>query len=390
MYKRAESELNLSQYATVTTRGRKEEIPSDEFRTEFQRDVHRILYSQSFRRLRHKTQVFYFPQNDHVSTRLDHVLFVASAARTVARCLNLNEDLAEAIGLAHDIGHAPFGHQGEHFLNEIVNKNSLLKTTLPSFHHEIYGLRVVDKIAKRDREKPGLNLTWEVRDGILSHCGEDFKTCKLTPAGNNKDLDSISCREQAGFPSTLEGCIVRLIDKVVYCGKDLEDALATGIIKEDDIPKVLREELGHANGKIIGTFLENIIKESKDKNYIAIPNKYGELMKQLIDFNYSNIYHSEKSEGYRKQAKQTLLLLYDDLLALVKNTQRLKNYSVDDRSPTIYKLLKDYCEEYCNNGTKIYTEDEPDEIIALDFVAGMTDTFAVRSFEELFVPKASV
>ena len=138
MHKRAEKELCRSQYATVKTKGRGREIDEDEFRTEFQRDVHRILYSQSFRRLRHKTQVFYFPQNDHVSTRLDHVLFVASAARTVALCLGLNEDLAEAIGLGHDIGHAPFGHQGEKFLNKIIADHPEVKAIVPSFNHEVY------------------------------------------------------------------------------------------------------------------------------------------------------------------------------------------------------------------------------------------------------------
>jgi len=181
------------------------------------------------------------------------VLFVASAARTVARCLNLNEDLAEAIGLAHDIGHAPFGHQGETFLKEIIKHNPSLTNVLPSFSHEVYGLRVVDKIAKRDRERPGLNLTWEVRDGIISHCGEDFKTCKLVPGDKDKELEKIIGRKDAGSPTTLEGCIVRLIDKVAYCGKDIEDAIAAETIKPGEIPGSIKTELGHTNGKIVGT-----------------------------------------------------------------------------------------------------------------------------------------
>jgi dGTPase len=267
-YKRADSEIYISPFATIKTRGRKEALAPDEFRTDFQRDVHRIIYSQSFRRLRHKTQVFYFPQNDHVSTRADHVLFVASASRSVARCLGLNEDLAEAIGLAHDIGHAPFGHQGEEFLNEIIKKTPVLKKVLPCFHHEVYGLRVVDKIAKRDRERPGLNLTWEVRDGILSHCGEDYKTCTLTPNRKNKNLEKIKNKKKAGFPATMEGCIVRLIDKVAYFGKDIEDALEAKIITADKIPSAIRKELGSTNGKIIGTILQDIIKQSKDKDHI--------------------------------------------------------------------------------------------------------------------------
>ena len=207
-FKRSENELFPGKKATIGSKGRQKKISPDNFREDFQRDIHRIIYSQSFRRLRHKTQVFYFPQNDHVSTRMDHVRFVASAARTVARCLRLNEDLAEAIGLAHDIGHAPFGHQGENFLTKIVQEKKNLKQIMPAFNHEVYGLRVVDKIARRDREEPGLNLCWEVRDGIISHCGEDFISCKLEPGNINKSLESIKTREDAGNPATFEGYIL--------------------------------------------------------------------------------------------------------------------------------------------------------------------------------------
>lgn len=193
-YKRADRELFPGERATVATKGRQVHISEDGIRSEFQRDVHRIIYSQAFRRLKHKTQVFHFPQNDHVTTRMQHVLFVASAARTVARSLGLNEDLAEAIGLAHDIGHAPFGHLGESILTDIIESNSSFSDIMPVFNHEVYGLRVVDHLAKLDSEKPGLNLTWEVRDGIISHCGEDFQNCRLEPEHRDKDLESLLSR----------------------------------------------------------------------------------------------------------------------------------------------------------------------------------------------------
>ncbi len=203
--RRTERELFPGSGARIGTKGRHGDLAPDRIRMDFQRDVHRIIYSQAFRRLRHKTQVFFFPRNDHVCTRMEHVLHVASAARMVARSLGLNEDLAEAIGLGHDIGHAPFGHEGEEILTGIIAKDKALHAVMPGFSHKINGLRVVDKIAKLDREPPGLKLTWEVRDGIVSHCGEDRSTRTLKPYRGDKDLDNIKRREDAGNPTTHRG-----------------------------------------------------------------------------------------------------------------------------------------------------------------------------------------
>jgi len=392
-FKRSEKELFPSRYATITTKGRVKPQNPDEFRTEFQRDVHRIIYSQSFRRLRHKAQVFYFPQNDHVSTRMDHVRFVASAARTVARCLGLNEDLAEAIGLAHDIGHPPFGHQGEEFLTKIFEKHVILKEKLmPSFSHEVYGLRVVDWIAKRDRESPGLNLTWEVRDGIISHCGEDFKSCKLGPSSTDKNLERIKTKEDAGNPATLEGCIVRLIDKIAYVGKDIEDAIEAGIIKEDEIPNDFRNELGTTNGKIIGTFVEDMVGNSYDKDYIAISLRLGKLLHGLIDFNRDHIYQSQDAKGYKIQAEKTIEYLFDDLLRELKQRERFKSYRYpedhkDKSVPLVYRVLQQFVS---SDMKEVYKPEDPNELIILDFIAGMTDSFAIRSVSDVFIPKSTV
>ncbi|HUV63230.1 MAG TPA: dNTP triphosphohydrolase [Sedimentisphaerales bacterium] len=391
-YRRCERELFPNEFATITTKGRRRAQPPDDFRTDFQRDVHRIIYSQSFRRLRHKAQVFYFPQNDHITTRMDHVRFVASAARTVARCLGLNEDLAEAIGLAHDIGHPPFGHQGEEFLSRIFEKHNALKQVTPKFSHEVYGLRVVDWIAKRDRERPGLNLTWEVRDGIISHCGEDFATCRLDPASKEKDLDQIKTREEAGNPATLEGCVVRLIDKIAYVGKDIEDAIEVGILKEDNIPPRFRKELGTTNGKIIGTFVEDMVVNSRNKGCIAISAKFGELLHELIEFNGEFIYHSPEAEGYKEQAGKTIEYLFDDLLAELRRTNRFQSSTYPDSGrsnsvPLVYRVLQ----QFVNSDMKdVYKPDDPDELIVLDFIAGMTDSFAIRSVSDVFIPKMTV
>lgn len=383
-YKREDRELFPSPYATIETKGRFQNRKGpDDFRTDFQRDIHRIIYSQAFRRLRHKTQVFYFPQNDHISTRLDHVLFVASAARTIARCLGLNEDLAEAIGLAHDLGHTPFGHQGEGFLREIIEEYPFLKKMFPKFSHEVYGLRVVDYLAKRDREEPGLDLTWEVRDGIISHCGEDF-ICRIEPSRENKTLEEIAKRDEAGHPSTLEGCIVRLVDKVAYCGKDIEDALAAKIIDRNQVPSKIMSALGETNGQIIGHCVEDIIENSKGMDYIAISQKYGDLMHDLIEFNITHIYHSAKAEGYKKQAGKGVKLLFHDLLNQIETSPHLECIQ-DEFTPSVYTIFYDFAKEMKNTYPEI-----PNELIVFDFIAGMTDSFTIRSSQELFVPQTLV
>jgi dGTPase len=392
-FRRSERDLFPSRYATIGTCGRRKPQEEDDFRTDFQRDVHRIIYSQSFRRLRHKTQVFYFPQNDHVSTRMDHVRYVASAARTVARCLGLNEDLAEAIGLAHDIGHPPFGHQGEDFLSEISQKHPALKQIMPKFSHEVYGLRVVDFIAKRDREKPGLNLTWEVRDGIVSHCGEDFTTCRLEPETKSMDyLERVRTREDAGKPGTLEGCIVRLIDKVADAGKDIEDALEVKLIEEDQVPGEVREKLGTTNGQIIGTFIEDMVRNSHGRNYVAVSPELGGLLHRLIKFNSDNIYHSRQAEGYQNQAQKTIAYLFNDLLKELIRTQRFASAEYpprarDDPIPAVYRIFRQFVTDDMRD---VYEPKDPDELIVLDFVAGMTDSFAIRSVSDVFIPKMMV
>jgi len=387
--RRSERELFPGSGATIETRGRRGDLTPDRIRTDFQRDVHRIIYSQAFRRLRHKTQVFFFPRNDHVCTRMEHVLHVASAATTVARSLGLNEDLTEAIGLGHDIGHAPFGHQGEHILNEIIPKDKALSAIVPQFSHEINSLRVVDKIAKLDREQPGLKLTWEVRDGIVSHCGEDRSTRILKPQKAGKDLDSIRRREDAGDPATLEGCIVRLIDKIVYVGRDIEDAITTKVIDKSVIPHSIVAALGGNNGEIVGTFLEDMV-ENSDQEHVSISQGKADLLHELIAFNDKHIYHSEAAERYKKQAGYVLKFLFDELTQIVTSTKRFRENGSQSRllgRTFVYQVLKQFLIEDMDGR---YAAQEPDSLIVLDFVAGMTDNFAVSAYNELSMPQATV
>jgi dGTPase len=307
----------------------------------------------------------------------------------------LNEDLAEAIGLAHDIGYAPFGHQGERFLSAIIHDSdcALLKQRMPSFSHEVYGLRVVDSIAKRDREPPGLYLMWEVRDGIVSHCGEDFETCRLEPGSREKDLEAIQTRDDAGNPATLEGCIVRLIDKIAYAGKDVEDAIEVKLITAGQVPVEIRERLGVTNGQIVRTLVRDMVRHSSGKDYIAISPDLGVLLHDLIQFNSKRIYHTSQAEGYKNQAGKTIRYVCDDLLAELRNRGRFASdryppsEDKNDPIPFAYRILQQFVVEDMRS---VYTADDPDELIILDFVAGMTDSFAVRCVSDVFIPKMVV
>ncbi|HHT9124475.1 MAG TPA: deoxyguanosinetriphosphate triphosphohydrolase family protein [Candidatus Brocadiia bacterium] len=366
---------------SINSKGRKKPLKQDGYRTEFQRDIHRIIYSQPFRRLRHKTQVFFLPKNDHICTRMEHVLHVASASRTVARHLQVNEDLVEAIGLGHDVGHAPFGHHGEKVLSDLSKRFNLNI----NFQHEVHGLRVVDKLAELDREtEAGLNLTYEVRDGIISHCGEEFSN-ELVPERNNKDLEKINDRKDALMPCTIEGCVVRMVDKIVYAGRDIEDALVAGLIKEDSIPKDIINGLGENNGKIIGTLLEDLVNYSKaNPGKIVLSNEKHELLKKLIEFNYKEIYRSGAVDKYKKHATRALEELFTRLLDDLKKTDRLRKNPDSLPDAKVYDVLDKFIKKIN------YSEEEPNALIVLDFMAGMTDNYVVNTISDIFVPKGII
>jgi dGTPase len=366
---------------SINSRGRKRKIIEDGYRSEFQRDIHRIIYSQPFRRFRHKTQVFFLPHNDHICTRMEHVLHVASASRTIARHLKLNEDLAEAIGLSHDLGHAPFGHHGELILKDIA-ETAKLKI---SFQHEIHGLRVVDILAELDREKlAGLNLTFEVRDGIISHCGEDTSR-EAIPYKGEKKLEDIKERKDAGFPCTMEGCIVRIVDKIAYAGRDIEDALVAGIIEQEKIPKEIVNELGQNNGDFVGRLVEDVIENSlKANDRITMSQKKYEALTELIDFNYKNIYQHPNVERFKKQATRALQELYSRLVEDLDKSDRLRGDKSNLPEVSVYDVLNDFINKIQ------YNDNDSNPLIVLDFISGMTDNYVLRCLEELFVPKSIV
>ena len=306
------------------SRGRQRAEPECDIRTCFQRDIDRIVYSKAFRRLKHKTQVFLQPEGDHYRTRMTHTLEVSRIARTIARALLLNEDLTEAIALGHDLGHTPFGHAGERLLNSIMPGG---------FAHYQQSMRVVDRLEK---EGAGLNLTYEVRDGIL-------------------------CHTKGQQAATLEGQVVRLADQIAYINHDIEDALRGGIIYPMDIPIAISNLLGFTHGERINTLVLDVIQASEGQNSIRQSPQVGEAMATLREFMFESVYTNPLAKGEEGKAQEML--------------QRLFEY---------YRQKPD---ELPPDFQEIRLEEGVDRAVC-DYIAGMTDPFAIDQFTKLFIPIA--
>lgn len=316
----------LSKYAakSVNTKGRDIKEQKCDVRTEYQRDRDRILHSKAFRRLMHKTQVFIFPEGDHYRTRLTHTLEVAQISRTIARALNLNEDLTEAIALGHDLGHTPFGHSGEQMLDKI---------STDGFKHNVQSIRVVELL---ENEGKGLNLTWEVKDGILNHRTE-------------------------GTPHTLEGQIVQLSDKIAYINHDIDDAIRAGILSEYDLPIESKNIIGETSSKRVDTMIHNVIYNSADKDKIIISNQMRTAMYNLRAFLFKTVYIDSKAKSEEKKAQNIVEQLY--------------KYFIDNTD-----MLSD---EFKN---MIQNKKDTKEKIVCDYIAGMSDNYAKNMFCKIFVP----
>ncbi len=308
------------------SKGRVVEEEQCEFRTDYQRDRDRIIHSKAFRRLINKTQVFLAPEDDHYRTRLTHTLEVSQVARTVARILSYNEDLTEAIALGHDLGHTPFGHTGEAVLNRIHPGG---------FSHNIQSLRTVDRIEDTARRR-GLNLTYEVRDGILNHRG-------------------------SGIPQTLEGQIVKISDRIAYINHDIDDAIRSGIISINDLPQREIEILGHTHSDRINNLIVDLCENSEGKNTVGLSPKYSDALLSLRKFMFENVYYSPKVTGVADSEKVELII------------SSLYSYFMEHPGeiPGIYKLIE--------------SEDGTQEAVK-DLISGMTDRFALNLYDELFVP----
>lgn len=327
MLEKREHEI-LSPFAAFSDQslGRdREEEPCD-IRPIYQRDRDRILHSKSFRRLKHKTQVFLAPEGDHYRTRLTHTLEVAQIARTIAKALLLNEDLTEAIALGHDLGHTPFGHAGERSLNRICPIG---------FEHHLQSIRVVELLENHGK---GLNLAKEVRDGIKNHQTE-------------------------GTPSTLEGKIVQYCDKIAYINHDIDDAIRGRIIREEEIPREYTDILGHSLGARLDTLIHDIVSNSENRNEIIMSPEIEKAMQNLREYMFQSVYTNRRAKGQEEQAERLLEQLF---VYYEKHPEHL---------PEEYLL-------------RMKQSDEPSYRVVCDYIAGMTDRYAVSKFKELMIPSA--
>ncbi len=318
----------LSPFAALSSRTRGREHPEEEceIRTPFQRDRDRVIHSKAFRRLKHKTQVFISPEGDHYRTRLTHTLEVAQIARTVARALRLNEDLTEAIALGHDLGHTPFGHAGEDALNSVYR---------PGFRHNEQSLRVVERLERRTTAFPGLNLTWEVRDGIRHHTGNIL-------------------------PATLEGRIIRIADRIAYINHDIDDAIRAGVITQEQLPQECIDVLGTNSSARIDHMVKDLIASSLGQPDIRMSPKVQEATDRLRSFLFEKVYIGSLAKAEEGKAKAVL--------------QSLFGHFVSHPGELAGELGVDTLEDV--------------ERAAVDFIAGMTDRYAIAEYSKHFLPSA--
>lgn len=316
----------LSPYAALSScsQGRDVEEAACDIRPVYQRDRDRILHSKAFRRLKDKTQVFLSPMGDHYRTRLTHTLEVSQNARTIAKALRLNEDLVEAIALGHDLGHTPFGHAGEHALNSICEAG---------FSHNEQSVRIVERLEKGGR---GLNLTKEVRDGILNH-------------------------QTAGMPYTLEGKVVRFSDKIAYINHDIDDAIRAKVLTEEDIPMEYRRVLGFSSRERLNTLIHDIVKHSQNKNDIIMSEEVGQAMKDLRAFMFQRVYKNPDAKQEEIKAKELLI--------------------------TLYEYYRKHIDELPAEFLELVDSGEKEDRVVCDYVAGMSDRYAMEIFQQLYMPK---
>ena len=373
----------------------------NDIRTEFARDYTRILHARSYRRLKHKTQVFFNVHNDHICTRMEHVLHVESVSSNLSDALGLNTELVKAIATGHDLGHAPFGHSGEKIISELTKKY-----LGEAFWHEKNGIRVVDKLDLINNPQnvyQNLNLTYAVRDGIISHCGEVDDNA-LFPRKEMIDLYEI---EKAGQYNafTWEGCVVKIADKIAYLGRDIEDALMLKIITYHDLASLMKiaTEYGQEainTSVIMHEFIVDLVKNSSVEGGICLSEEKAALMKEIKDFNVSHIYNHKKLEPFVKYSQLVIHTIFDYFLQFYNHQSTLSDIKENGNDSVLadfYKWLIKYCSgsivpkedlPFCSRyqNRKLYGTLEDKRIYTqavIDYIAGMTDAYAIDSFQAI-------
>ncbi|MFH1350912.1 MAG: HD domain-containing protein [Pseudomonadota bacterium] len=338
-------------------------------RQNFSLDTDRILHSLAYSRYIDKTQVFYLVKNDHITHRVLHVQLVSKIARTIGRLLRLNEDLLEAIALGHDIGHTPFGHDGERFLSEVSQQYGL-----DNFLHNIQGVRFLERIERKGR---GWNLTLQVLDGILCHDGE-LHSQALKPDMDkdfNRMDEEVERKEKDPFvdirPMTLEGCVVRMADTISYIGRDIEDAIRLGLIKRGDLPEDCRHILGDTNGSIVYTLVEDLVANSLGKPYVSFSPEVSEALQGLKAFNQDKIYMNKKVKEQTHKIKLMFELIFG---------KYFRDLDTGNEESDIHR-------EFLDGMSSEYKEGTPAAIIVRDFVAGMTDEYFLGQCRKNFIPQ---
>lgn len=358
----------LSPYAAKNCQARREKETAHPFRGPYSRDRDHILYSGSFRRYVGKTQVIYFSTSfdEQLSNRSIHTLQVSQIARSIGKAIKLNLDLIEAIALGHDLGHAPFGHDGEEILQEICRERKI-----GLFFHNLHSLRIVDKLADSCR---GMNLTFQVRDGILSHDGE-INEKYLKPNRSKTEADLIDyCRKKSQgekasiLPATLEGCVVRMSDAISFVGQDLEDAIRIGILKKDELPKGVKKELGESNTAIINSLVTDIIINSYNRDEIIYSSNIAERVFELKQFNVERIYQNSRLKAKKTKLKNAFRYLFDKFA---------EDFKKDNEDSLIFK---EWIFNRGKNKGANYVNSNLSEQIVVDYIASMTDRYFYNTY----------
>lgn len=372
-----------------------------ELRSDFERDYNRILHCTAYRRLKHKTQVFFATNHDHICTRIEHVNHVAAVSYSISKFMGLNTELSNAIAIGHDLGHAPFGHEGERILRKIIKQE-----INGSYWHEKNSLKFVDELetlTDKMGNEESLNLTYAVRDGIISHCGEVDEN-SLFPRQEYIDLNKIS-RPNEYAPYTWEGCVVKISDKISYLGRDIEDALTLKILSSEKIGE-LKEIISEVatvnveninNGFLMNKFTVDLCENSSVEEGLRFSDKYLHLLNSIKEFNYKNIYSHKRLEAFKKYVRLIIRSIYNTLIDFYNENNIFKELEMARKDyPNLIHSFKDWLIKYSfgvNNTFRpenyknktIYNLDSKEGYVraVVDYITGMTDNFAIKIFQEL-------